>query len=212
MIMVARCRSRAVKRAMDVTLSAVALAGLSPVLGIVGVLVRLRLGSPVLFRQTRAGLRGRQFTLFKFRSMSDRRDATGALLPDGERLTSLGRFLRSTSLDELPTLANVLSGSMSIVGPRPLLPRYLPLYSASQSRRHEVRPGITGLAQVSGRNSLSWAERLDLDARYVDNWSLWLDLMIIARTFRRVLTRQDVTPPGMDTMPLFRGTAPDDRE
>lgn len=196
---------------MDIAISVLALAGLSPLLAIIGILVRLRLGRPVFFRQLRAGLNGQRFMLVKFRSMSDRRDATGALLPDGERLTPLGRFLRSTSLDELPTLVNVLTGRMSIVGPRPLLPRYLPLYSARQRRRHEVRPGITGLAQVSGRNSLSWSERLDLDASYVDNWSLWLDVMIIARTFKRVLARQDVTPPGMDTMPFFSGSEHDQK-
>ncbi len=195
------------KRLIDVVVAGAGLVVLSPVLAVVGVLVRRRLGSPVLFRQTRPGLHGRPFTMLKFRTMTDARDAGGALLPDAERLPPFGQFLRSTSLDELPELWNVLRGDMSLVGPRPLLTRYLPLYSARQARRHEVRPGITGLAQVSGRNTLGWDERFELDVWYVENRSLALDLRILSRTIARVVRRDGVSAEGHATMPPFEGSA-----
>jgi len=205
-----RAASDPAKRALDIVLSALAIAILSPLLAGIAIFVRLRLGSPILFEQTRPGLEGRPFTLIKFRSMTDARDAQGALLPDERRLTRLGRLIRSASLDELPELVNVLKGQMSLVGPRPLLMDYLPRYSARQRRRHEVRPGLTGLAQVSGRNFLSWADKLELDVWYIDNWSLWLDLKIIASTFVDVLGRRGITPRGAETVPPFRGEGPED--
>ncbi len=168
-------------------------------------LVRLRLGSPVLFRQTRIGLGGRPFTLYKFRSMRDATGPDGRPLPDAERLTSFGRWLRSTSLDELPSLWNVLRGDMALVGPRPLLPEYLPLYNARQARRHEVRPGITGWAQVNGRNAVDWAERLEMDVWYVEHRSLRLDLRILWRTVGSVLRRDGISQKGEATMAAFKG-------
>ncbi|MGB4952628.1 MAG: sugar transferase [Rhizobiaceae bacterium] len=169
------------------------------------VLVRLKLGSPVLFRQQRPGLNGRPFTIYKFRTMTDRRDAAGNLLPDGERLTVFGKFLRSTSLDELPELWNVLRGEMSLVGPRPLLMHYLDLYTPEQMRRHEVRPGITGWAQVNGRNALSWEEKFARDVWYVDHLSFWLDIKIIFLTFLKIVKREDINQPGEATMKFFEG-------
>lgn len=169
----------------------------------VAVLVRLKLGSPVLFRQQRPGLKGKIFRLVKFRSMTDARDSDGALLPDGDRLTRFGRWLRATSLDELPTFWNVMVGDMSLVGPRPLLPEYLPLYSARQARRHDVPPGVSGWAQVNGRNALSWDEKFELDVWYVDNRSLWLDIRILFRTAAKVLARDGISSPGDATMPPF---------
>jgi lipopolysaccharide/colanic/teichoic acid biosynthesis glycosyltransferase len=169
------------------------------------VLVRVRLGSPVLFRQERVGLGERVFTLRKFRTMTDERDATGAFLPDADRLTSFGSMLRSTSLDELPELWNVLCGDMSLVGPRPLYVRYLDRYSVEQKRRHEVRPGITGLAQINGRNSVSWDDRFRLDVEYIDNISVRMDVKIIARTVRTVLARDGITEDGQATMTEFQG-------
>ena len=179
----------------------------APVLLLVWALVRCTMGAPVLFRQRRPGLGGQAFTMYKFRTMLDLRDETGSPLADGERLTTLGKFLRGTSLDDLPELLNVLKGDMSLVGPRPLLMEYLPLYSARQARRHEVRPGITGLAQVSGRNALSWGERLELDVVYVDNQSLALDLEILLSTVPSVLRRQGISQDGSATMERFRGNA-----
>lgn len=193
------------KRLLDVVLSAAGLFVLSPVLLVVAVLVRVRLGSPVLFRQRRPGLSGRSFVLLKFRSMSSARDASGELLPDAVRLGSFGWLLRSTSLDELPELWNVLRGDMSLVGPRPLLESYLPLYSASQARRHAVRPGLTGWAQVNGRNALSWPEKFDLDVWYVDHVSLRLDLRILRLTVVGVLRRSGISAQGEATMPPFEG-------
>ena len=178
---------------------------LAPVLGVLAALVGRSMGSPVLFIQPRAGLDGRPFDLYKFRTMRDAYDATGAPLPDEARITSLGRFMRSTSLDELPGLLNVIIGDMSLVGPRPLLLRYLPRYSAEQARRHELRPGITGWAQVNGRNSLSWAEKFALDVWYVDNRSLGLDIKILWSTVSKVLKREDIAAEGSATMPEFRG-------
>jgi sugar transferase EpsL len=177
-----------------------------PVLAIVALAVRLMLGHRVLFRQQRPGLGGRPFEMVKFRSMLEARDHNGQLLPDNQRLPPFGRMLRSTSLDELPELWNVIKGEMSLVGPRPLLMEYLPLYSKEQSRRHEVRPGITGWAQINGRNALSWEEKFALDVWYVDNWTLWLDLRILAATLLRVLRRDGVTAATEATMPKFKGT------
>jgi len=165
-----------------------------------------KLGRPVFFRQTRAGLRGRPFRMVKLRTMTDDCGQDGALLPDGQRLTEFGRLLRSTSLDELPELWNVLTGDMSLVGPRPLLMDYLPLYSAEQARRHDVRPGLTGWAQVNGRNAISWDEKFRLDVWYVDNRSMWLDLMILWLTFRKVVAREGVGAAGEATMPRFTGS------
>ena len=195
------------KRLVDIVASAAVLVVLSPVLAVTALLVRVKLGSPVLFRQVRPGLDERPFGLIKFRSMTDARDAHGELLPDARRLPPFGRWLRSTSLDELPELWNVLRGDMSLVGPRPLLMQYLPLYSPEQRRRHEVRPGLTGLAQVVGRNALTWDEKFAADVRYVDRQSLWLDLTIIARTVTMILRRDGISAPGEATMPPFTGTS-----
>lgn len=175
-----------------------------PLAGVVALFVRTRLGSPVFFRQKRPGKGGRIFELIKFRSMRDAYDLDGRRLPDAERLTDFGRWVRATSLDELPELFNVLRGEMSLVGPRPLLIEYLPRYSPRQARRHEVRPGITGLAQVMGRNALSWDEKFEWDVRYVDTQSLWLDLKILALTLRTVLRRDGISAAGEATMPEFR--------
>lgn len=195
------------KRLVDIVASAAVLVVLSPVLAVTALLVRVKLGSPVLFRQVRPGLDERPFGLIKFRSMTDARDAHGELLPDARRLPPFGRWLRATSLDELPELWNVLRGDMSLVGPRPLLMQYLPLYSSEQRRRHEVRPGLTGLAQVEGRNALTWDEKFAADVRYVDRQSLWLDLTIIARTVTMILRRDGISAPGEATMPPFTGAS-----
>ena len=193
------------KRLLDMFLSLAALAVLSPVLLATAILVRIRLGSPVLFRQVRPGLGGKLFTLWKFRTMRDERDETGRPLPDGERLTPFGKALRSTSLDELPELWNVLRGDMSIVGPRPLLVQYLPRYSPRQARRHEVRPGITGWAQVNGRNALSWDEKFEMDVWYVEHVSFALDATIIARTVIKIVQREGISTDGHATAPEFLG-------
>ncbi len=176
---------------------------LLPALLILGLLVRLKLGSPVFFTQIRPGLNGRPFRMVKFRTMTDERDPEGNLLPDVERLTKYGRFLRSTSLDELPELLNVLNGSMSLVGPRPLLVDYLPHYSVEQARRHEVRPGITGWAQVNGRNTISWEDKFKYDVWYVDHHTIWLDLKILFLTVVKVLSRHGVSPEESEIMPRF---------
>ena len=193
------------KRAFDLLLAGLALFFLSPVLIVLALTVRLRLGSPLLFRQQRPGLHGKPFTLYKFRTMTDARDAQGHLLPDSERLTHFGRFLRSTSLDELPELWNVLKGDMSLVGPRPLLMQYLDRYTPEQMRRHEVRPGLTGWAQVNGRNALTWEQKFALDVWYVDHVSLWLDLKIIVLTVWKILKREGISQPGHVTMEEFYG-------
>ena len=193
------------KRLFDLLLSLGGLLVLALPLLLLWVLVRHKLGSPVLFRQVRPGLHGRPFMMVKFRTMTDERSADGELLPDAQRLTSLGRFLRASSLDELPELWNVLRGEMSLVGPRPLLMEYMPLYSPEQARRHEVRPGITGWAQVNGRNTVSWEERLKLDVWYVDHSSLWLDLRILWLTVRKVILREGISAQGEATMPRFTG-------
>jgi sugar transferase EpsL len=187
---------RSAKRVIDVLGAAGGLIALAPVLLVLALAVRRSLGSPVLFRQVRAGRHGRPFALLKFRTMTEARDAAGQPLPDEQRLTRLGNWLRSTSLDELPELINVLCGDMSLVGPRPLLPEYLPHYSAEQARRHEVRPGITGWAAVQGRNAVSWERRLALDVWYVDNWSLGLDLKILLLTVVKVLKREGISAEG----------------
>ena len=194
------------KRCFDFVVALAGLVVLSPLLQAIVALVRWRLGSPVLFRQQRPGLGGRPFTLVKFRTMTDARSADGAAAPDAQRLTAFGRFLRSTSLDELPELYNVLIGDMSLVGPRPLLTEYLPLYNAHQRRRHEVRPGITGWAQVNGRNAISWERKFDLDVWYVDNASFWLDLKILRLTLWRVLRREGISEEGSATAERFTGS------
>lgn len=192
------------RRALDAGMAVVAGVVLAPVLAALAGVVRWKLGSPVLFRQERAGLGGRPFTIFKLRTMTDERDADGALLPDGQRLTALGRRLRETSLDELPELWNVVRGDMALVGPRPLPVAYLDRYTATEARRHEVRPGITGWAQVNGRNTTSWEERLALDVWYVDNRSLRLDLRIILATVAVVLRRSGISAADHATMPELR--------
>ncbi len=197
------------KRLMDILVAALALLILAVPLLLVFWQVRSRLGSPALFRQTRPGLHGLAFEMFKFRTMTHAIGRDGELLPDAQRLTALGRFLRSTSLDELPELWNVLKGDMSLVGPRPLLMAYLPLYSPEQARRHEVKPGITGWAQVNGRNALSWEEKFKLDIWYVDNRSLRLDFKILGLTVRKVLLREGISAQGDATMPVFRGSSPE---
>ena len=194
------------KRVFDIVVSAVALTVLAPVMGLIALLVWRTMGRPVLFRQARPGLHGKPFVMYKFRTMRDLRDAEGKLLPDEARLTPFGRWLRATSLDELPELVNVLRGEMSLVGPRPLLMEYLDRYTPEQARRHEVKPGITGWAQIHGRNNLSWDERFKLDVWYVDNWSLWLDVKILWRTLWMVLRREGISAQGHATMPEFRGS------
>lgn len=193
------------KRAMDIIGAGLGLLILSPVLIIVSLIIRRQLGAPVLFRQIRAGRDGKPFQMIKFRTMRDAFDANGSPLPDSERLTHLGHFLRSSSIDELPGLWNVLTGEMSLVGPRPLLMEYLPLYSTEQARRHEMRPGVTGWAQVNGRNAISWEEKFVLDVWYVDNRTLWLDLEIIWLTIRKVVKRDGISAVGEATMPKFTG-------
>ena len=190
---------------MDILLSTVALGVLSLVLVLLTLIIRVLIGYPVFFQQVRPGLEGRPFKMIKFRTMTNQCDASGNLLPDAKRLTAFGRFLRSTSLDELPELWNVLKGDMSLVGPRPLLMEYLPLYSPEQARRHEVRPGITGWAQVNGRNAISWDEKFDLDVWYVDNQSIWLDIKILWLTVKKVITRDGISSNNNATMPAFTG-------
>jgi lipopolysaccharide/colanic/teichoic acid biosynthesis glycosyltransferase len=190
---------------MDIVLALIALIVLSPVMLIVALLVRWKLGSPVIFKQERPGLNEKVFTMYKFRTMTDERDANGELLPDSVRLTKFGRFLRSTSLDELPELWNILKGDMSIVGPRPLLVQYLPLYNDHQRRRHEVRPGLTGLAQVSGRNAISWEEKFDLDVEYVDRITFLVDCSIISRTLLKIVVREGINAENSATMEPFQG-------
>lgn len=194
-----------IKRPMDFILSLTAIIALSPVLLIVGILVKIKLGSPIIFKQERVGLNEKIFTLYKFRTMIDERDENGELLPDEVRLTKFGKFLRSTSLDELPELINILKGDMSIVGPRPLLVQYLPLYNEHQKRRHEVRPGLSGWAQVNGRNSISWEEKFNLDVYYVDNMSFLLDWNIIFLTLKKAFIREGISSENSVTMEPFKG-------
>jgi sugar transferase EpsL len=199
-------QQRKVKRALDVVVSATGLMVTGPAILGAAALVRATLGAPVFFRQERPGLHGKPFHIWKFRTMTDERGPDGQLLPDEQRLTRVGRFLRSSSLDELPQLLNVLKGEMSLVGPRPLLMRYLDRYNARQARRHEVPPGITGLTQVRGRNALSWEEKFELDVEYVENWSLGLDLQILGETALKVLRREGIAKEGHATMPEFMGS------
>ena len=196
-----------IKRCFDIFASFWGLLLLAPVIIIVAWQIRRKLGAPVLFRQTRPGLNGKPFEMIKFRTMRDALDTAGNPLPDSERMTPFGSFLRSSSLDELPELWNVLKGDMSLVGPRPLLMEYLPLYSPEQYRRHDVRPGVTGWAQINGRNALSWDEKFKLDVWYVDNQSLWLDLKIIFLTIRKVIVRDGISAAGEVTMSRFEGSA-----
>lgn len=191
---------------MDFILSLIAIIVLSPVMFILALLVRIKIGSPIIFTQERPGLNDKIFTLYKFRTMTDKKDENGNLLSDEKRLTKFGKFLRSTSLDELPELLNILKGDMSIIGPRPLLVQYLPLYNEHQKRRHEVRPGLSGLAQISGRNSLSWEEKFKLDVEYVDNMSFIGDWKIILRTIKKVFIREGINSDGTATMEPFTGS------
>lgn len=193
------------KRPLDLILSLAAIIVLSPLFLLIAILVRLMLGSPVIFKQQRPGLKGKIFTIYKFRTMSDKKDAKGDFLPDELRLTRFGKFLRSTSLDELPELINVLKGDMSIIGPRPLLIQYLSLYDEHQSRRHEVRPGLSGWAQINGRNAIGWEEKFNLDVEYVDNISFMLDLKIILLTFKKVIIREGINSDTAATMEYFEG-------
>ncbi len=194
------------KRVFDLTATVTGLVFIWPLFIMLALLVRFKLGSPILFRQTRPGLHGNPFIMFKFRTMTEERDAGGDLLPDAQRLTRLGKFLRSTSLDELPELLNVFRGDMSLVGPRPLLMEYLERYTVKQARRHEVKPGITGWAQINGRNTLSWEEKFALDVWYVDNWSLWLDINILFLTVVKTIRRDGISAEGEATMPRFMGS------
>ena len=196
---------RLFKRPMDFILSLMAIIVLSPVLIIVGVLVRFKLGSPVLFKQKRPGLNEKIFTMYKFRTMTDEKDENGELLPDSVRLTKFGRMLRSTSLDEFPELFNILKGDMSIVGPRPLLIQYLELYNDHQKRRHEVRPGLSGHAQVNGRNAISWEDKFNLDVEYVDNVSFIGDWKIIFLTIKKVFIKEGISQEGQETVQYFAG-------
>lgn len=195
------------KRIFDIVLAALAIAGLFPVIIVVSILVRIKLGGPIFFTQVRPGLHGKPFKMVKFRTMRNAVDKCGEPLPDALRMTAFGRLLRSTSLDELPELWNVLKGEMSMVGPRPLLLQYLPLYSIDQNRRHEVRPGVTGWAQVNGRNSISWDEKFELDVWYVDNSSLWLDVKILLLTVKKVLVRDGISQENSATMAPFTGSS-----
>ena len=197
------------KRILDVVIASTALVLLSPVYALVAYKVKKNLGSPVLFRQTRPGLYGQPFEMIKFRSMKDALDTAGNPLPDSERLTPFGKMLRATSLDEMPELWNVIKGDMSIVGPRPLLMEYLPLYNSEQAKRHEVRPGITGYAQVNGRNAISWEKKFELDTWYVNNQSFWLDFKIMLKTVKKVLAKDDISAEGEVTMQKFTGTKHD---
>lgn len=194
------------KRVCDVVIASAALLLFSPLYAYVAYKVRKNLGSPVLFRQVRPGLHGKPFEMIKFRSMKDAVDVQGNPLPDSERLTPFGKMLRATSLDEMPELWNVIKGEMSIVGPRPLLMEYLPLYNTKQAKRHNVRPGMTGHAQVNGRNAISWEEKFKLDTWYVENQSLWLDFKIILKTVKKVLAKDDISAEGEVTMTKFTGT------
>ncbi len=195
-----------IKRFLDIVLSVGAIVVLSPVMAVTAVLVRIKLGSPVIFKQKRPGKDERIFEMYKFRSMTDARDENGELLPDEVRLTSFGKKLRASSLDELPELFNILKGDMSVVGPRPLLVQYLPLYNAQQKRRHEVRPGVTGYAQVHGRNAITWEEKFEKDVYYVDHISFWGDWKIILQTIRAVVKKEGISSETSATMELFEGT------
>ncbi len=193
------------KRIFDLAFALIALVILSPVFLLIAILVRILIGTPILFKQQRPGYKGRPFFIYKFRSMTNRLTRDGSLLPDAERLTRFGSFLRSLSLDELPELFNIVRGEMSFVGPRPLLMEYLPLYSPEQMRRHDVVPGLTGWAQVNGRNAIDWPARFSMDIWYVDNWSFWLDIKIILITVWKVISREGVNQEGQSTVEYFKG-------
>lgn len=197
-----------VKKTFDRTVALGILVTTAPIIGAAALATRFTIGSPAFFTQVRPGLHGRPFKIYKLRTMSDARGPDGTLLPDEARLTRVARFLRSTSIDELPQMWNVLKGDLSLVGPRPLLMEYLPLYTPEQARRHDVMPGITGWAQVNGRNALRWPEKFALDVWYVDSWSFWLDMRILAKTVRRVLAREGISHVGHASMEPFRGTMP----
>ena len=197
------CRLKTMKRFFDLMSSFISLLFLLPVIVLIILLVRLKIGSPIFFKQVRPGLNEQIFNMYKFRSMTNECDKNGIILSDKDRLTKFGKFLRSTSLDELPGLWCVLKGDMSLVGPRPLLVEYLPLYSTQQARRHEIKPGVTGWAQVNGRNAISWDEKFILDVWYVDNQSMWLDLKILWLTLRKVIMRDGISPAGSEIMPRF---------
>jgi len=197
---------KVIKYLLDRIIAAIALIILSPVMLVVAIAIYMRMGNPIFFTQSRPGKDNYIFTFYKFRTMTDERDAKGNLLPDEFRLTSFGKFLRKTSLDELPQLGNVLKGDMSLVGPRPLLVRYLDRYTPGQARRHEVLPGITGFAQIKGRNAISWEEKFALDIWYVDNWSLWLDLKILVLTVLKVVQQDGINQEGYTTSAEFKGT------
>jgi lipopolysaccharide/colanic/teichoic acid biosynthesis glycosyltransferase len=193
------------KRMFDLVATSLALILLSPLILILTILVRLVLGTPILFRQSRPGYKGKPFSIYKFRTMTDARDSDGNLLPDSARLTRFGQFMRSLSLDELPELFNILRGDMSVVGPRPLLMEYLPRYSPEQMRRHDVHPGLTGWAQVNGRNAITWPDKFKLDVWYVDHWSFWLDMKILLMSLWKVVTREGISQPGQVTTEYFMG-------
>lgn len=199
-----------IKRLFDIAAASSALVVLAPIYAVTAYKVKKNLGSPVLFRQVRPGLHGKPFEMLKFRSMKDATDAEGNVLPDSARLTDFGKRLRDSSLDELPELWNVIKGDMSLVGPRPLLMEYLPLYNDEQKRRHHVRPGITGYAQVNGRNAIGWDEKFALDAWYVENQSLWLDIKILAKTVKKVVIKDGISAEGDATMPKFTGSMADE--
>ena len=196
-----------IKRSLDILTAGLGLLILSPLLIVIFLLILIQMGRPIIFKQMRPGLNGKPFYMYKFRTMTNEKDEQGNPLSDEQRLTRLGRFLRSTSLDELPELFNVLKGDMSLVGPRPLLMQYLERYTPEQARRHEVKPGITGWAQVNGRNAITWEEKFDLDVWYVDNWSLWLDIRILFLTLVKVLKREGISADGWATMPEFTGSS-----
>lgn len=200
------------KRLFDIIIASTAFIILLPLYAFIAYKVKKNLGSPVLFRQVRPGLHGKPFEMIKFRTMKDAVDANGNPLPDSERLTSFGKMLRSTSLDEMPELWNVIKGDMSIVGPRPLLMEYLPLYNKEQAKRHDVRPGMTGHAQVNGRNAISWEQKFKLDTWYVDNRSLWLDFKIMLKTVKKVIAKDDISEAGEATMTKFTGTTSEEKE
>lgn len=201
-----------IKRILDFTLSLIALICLSPILLIVAILVRVKLGSPIIFKQQRPGKDEKIFTLYKFRTMTDEKDENGNLLPDSERLTKFGKILRSTSLDELPELVNILKGDMAIVGPRPLLVEYLELYNEEQKHRHDIRPGLTGLAQVSGRNAITWEEKFKEDIQYIKKITLLGDIKIILKTVGKVFKREGISQEGNETMERFTGTKKEELE
>ncbi len=201
-----------IKRILDIIIASTALILLSPLYAYVAYKVKKNLGSPVLFRQVRPGLHGKPFEMIKFRTMKDAIDEQGNSLPDSERLTAFGKMLRSSSLDEMPELWNVIKGDMSIVGPRPLLMEYLPLYNKEQAKRHDVRPGMTGHAQVNGRNAISWEQKFKLDTWYVENRSLWLDFKIMLQTVKKVIAKDDINEAGEATMTKFTGTSSEEKE